>query len=504
MEPVGESLSLFSTGVNPSSSIPLQRQIFDQVRGAILNGRLAPGTRLPSTRALGKDLGVARNTVLYAFDHLQAEGYVESRAGSGIYVSLQLPEDLLRAHGAARQVPKVLPSNGTVSHRGELARSVWRATIRRGSYIPFATEPIAADRFPVEMWARLCARHFRTAKPRDFGYGELAGYRPLRDAIARHLLESRGIRCSGQQVMIVSGSQQALDLTCRVLLDPGDRVAVEDPCYAGTRAAMLAAGAVVIPISVDAEGIQVERIAALRRPPRLAYVTPSHQYPLGVALSLPRRLSLLDWAARRKAWILEDDYDGEFRYRGRPLLAVQALDQAGRVVYVGTFSRVLLPSLRLGYLVLPPALVDAFVAMRALSDDSPPQMTQAAVAAFLLEGHFARHLRRMRTIYAERRDALLEAAAERLEGLLELQEDEAGLQLIGWLGSDIAEEAAWEHAARYGVDVRPLCRCRIKPGGRPGLMLGFAGFSPGRIRSAVAKLAHALRAARTRSRRWVW
>jgi GntR family transcriptional regulator / MocR family aminotransferase len=484
-------------GVNPSSPIPLQRQIFDQVRQAVLDGRLAPGTRLPSTRALGKDLGVARNTVLYAFDHLQAEGYLESRAGSGIYVSEQLPEDLLRAKVGARQVRKVLPGNVTVSRRGELVRSVWRPTILRGGcYVPFAAEPIAADRFPVEMWARLCARHFRTAKPRDFGYGELAGYRPLRDAIAQHLLESRGIRCSAQQVMIVSGSQQALDLTCRVLLDLGDRVAVEDPCYAGTRAAMLAAGAAVMPVPVDAEGIQVERIAAQRTPPRLVYVTPSHQYPLGMALSLPRRLSLLDWAARQKAWILEDDYDGEFRYRGRPLLAVQALDQAGRVVYVGTFSRVLLPSLRLGYLVLPPALVDAFVAMRALSDDSPPQMTQAAVAAFLLEGHFARHLRRMRAIYAERRDALLEAAAEQLKGLLELQEVEAGLQLIGWLGRDIAEEAAREHAARYGLDVRPLCRCRIKPAGRPGLMLGFAGFSPGRIRSAVAKLALALRAAR--------
>lgn len=482
-------------GLNPSSPIPLQRQIFDQVREAILDGRMAPGSRLPSTRALGKDLGVARNTVLHAFDHLQSEGYLASRAGSGIYVSGQLPEDLLRATGLTRRVAKGLPGNSKVSRRGELVRSVW-PTIRRGSCVPFATEPIAADRFPVEMWARLCALHFRNAKPRDLGYGELAGYRPLRDAIALHLLESRGIRCSGEQVMIVSGFQQALDLTCRVLLDPGDQVAVEDPCYAGTRAAMLAASAVVVPIPVDAEGLQVERIASRRAPPRLAYTTPSHQYPLGVALSLRRRLSLLDWAARHQAWIVEDDYDGDFRYRGRPLLAVQALDQAGRVVYVGTFSRILLPSLRLGYVVLPPGLVDAFAAMRALSDDAPPQLTQAVVATFLLEGHFARHLRRMRVIYGERRDALIETAAEQLGGLLELQEDEAGLQLVGWLGAGITEEAACEHAAGCGVDVRPLSPCRIKPGGRPGLMLGFAGFSPGRVRSAVAKLALALRAAR--------
>lgn len=486
-------------GVMPSSATSLQRQIFDQVRAAILDGRLAPGARLPSTRALSKDLGVARNTVLYAFDQLQAEGYVESRAGSGIYVSGQLPEHLLRAAGSGRPVPLRSPGSGAVSRRGELVRSGFQATIRRGSPIPFATEPIAADQFPVELWARLCARHFRTAKPRDFGYGELAGYRPLREAIADYLIESRGVRCSPEQVIIVSGSQQALDLTFRVLLDPGDRVALEDPCYAGVRAALLASGATLVPTPVDAEGILVQSIAARCPAPRLVYVTPSHQYPLGAVLSLRRRLSLLDWASRHGSWIVEDDYDGEFRYAGRPLLAMQALDRSGRVAYVGTFSRALLPSLRLGYLVLPPALVDAFLAMRALSDDSPPQLTQAAAAAFIGEGHFSRHLRRMRTVYAERRQALLDAAEGHLGGLLELSADEAGLQLIGWLASDLTEQAASEHAARFGVDVRPLGQCRIQAGGRPGLMLGFAGFSPARIRSAAAKLAQALRAARVAS-----
>ncbi|MGJ5820611.1 PLP-dependent aminotransferase family protein [Paludibaculum fermentans] len=495
MEPVVAALGLFPSGLDPSLPLPLQRQVFNQVRAAILQGRLAPGTRLPSTRALGRDLGVARNTVLYAFDQLQAEGYIESRPGSGIFVSRLLPETLLRAMAATQLRPPALPGDGTVSRRAELVRSGWKPTIHRGSYIPFATEPIAADRFPLELWARLCARHFRTAKPRDLGYGELAGYPPLRDAIARHLLESRGIRCTASQVMIVSGAQQALDLTFRVLLDPGDRVALEEPCYSGMRAALLAAGARPLPIPVDAEGIQVQHLASLRGAPRLTCVTPSHQYPLGVTLSLQRRLSLLAWAARRKTWVLEDDYDGDFRYSGRPLLAMQALDQAGRVIYVGTFSRTMLPSLRLGYLVLPPALVDAFTAMRALIDDAPPQLTQAAAAAFLLEGHFDRHLRRMRIIYAERRDALLEAASSQLKGLLELQPGEAGLQLIGWLADGLTEEAACEHAVRSGIDVRPLSPCRSMPGGRPGLLLGFAGFSPARLRSAVTKLAHALKAA---------
>ncbi len=495
MEPVVGALALFPHGVNPSLPLSLQCQVFNQVRAAILSGRLAPGTRLPSTRALGKDLGVARNTVLYAFDQLQAEGYVESRPGSGIFVSRQLPETLLRAGAAPQPLVSAPLGGGQISRRGELVRSGWKPTIRRGSYVPFATEPVAADRFPLELWARLCARHFRNARPSDLAYGELAGYRPLRDAIARHLLEARGIRCSGDQVMIVSGSQQALDLTFRVLLDPGAPVAVEDPCYAGVRAALLAAGASPIPIPVDSEGIQGACIQSRRTPPRLTYVTPSHQYPLGVTLSLGRRLSLLAWAARRETWIFEDDYDGDFRYAGRPLLAMQALDKAGRVIYAGTFSRTMLPSLRLGYLVLPSALVDAFTAMRALVDDSPPQLTQAAAAAFLLEGHFARHLRRMRLVYAERRDALLQAASGPLNGLLELQAGEAGLQLIGWLAAGITEQAACEHAAQLGVDVRPLSPCRALPGGRAGLLLGFAGFSPARLRSAAAKLAHALRAA---------
>ena len=481
--------------MNPAEGVSRQRQIFDQIRDMILAGRLSAGTRLPSTRTLAAKLSAARNTVLFAYEQLEAEGYLEARPGSGHYVSAQLPENLLNV-APVSAAAKRHAADITVSRRGELVWKAWSPSIQRGKYVPFAPEPIAADEFPVELWARLCARHFRHARRRDFGYGELAGLRPLREQVASYLLASRGIRCDPDQVVILSGSQQAVDLACRVLLDAGDRAAVEDPCYRGTRVAILAAGATLVPTQVDEEGLQVERLISRRPPPRLVYVTPSHQYPLGAVLSLRRRLALLDWAQHTKAWILEDDYDGEFRYRGRPLLALQALDRAGRVIYLGTFSRVLLPSLRLGYLVLPHALVNSFLAMRAVSDDSPPLLTQAATAEFLGQGHFARHVRRMRAMYAERRAVLLDAAHTHLRELLHLQPDEAGLQMVGWLKDGISEGDAQAHAQRRGLDVRPLAPCCVRPLGRPGLVLGFAGFPSSRIRTAAAELSRALREAR--------
>ena len=488
------ALSLAPLGIERDSRVPLQRQLFDQLREAILEGRLRAGARLPSSRALARELGISRNTVLFTFEQLEAEGYLQAAKGSGSYVSEVLPEALLsvRARSASPTRPSRKPRH---SLRGKYARSIWKPTIGRNVRIPFAPELPAIDQFPTELWARLGARHWRRARPRELGYGELAGYLPLREAICSYLLESRGIRCHANQILILSGFQQGLDLSCRVLLNPKDSVWVEEPCYSGTRTTLLANGAKVVPIGVDGEGLQAEEAIARAPQARLAFITPSHQYPLGMVMSLRRRLALLEWADKKNMWILEDDYDGEFRYSGRPLMALHALDAANRVLYLGSFSRALLPSLRLGYLVLPPELADAFLASRALSDDSPPLVTQSVTAEFMNEGHFARHLRRMRSIYGERRQALLEGAERELKGLLELQPDETGLHLVGWLSQGISERRACRAAAQNGVDVRPLSDCWLKPPPKAGLLLGFAGFTPRQIQTALGRLGEALRSA---------
>jgi GntR family transcriptional regulator/MocR family aminotransferase len=355
------------------------------------------------------------------------------------------------------------------------------------------------DLFPTELWARLSARLFRRATPGNLGYGDPAGYPLLREAIAAYLGESRGIRCDPGQVLIVAGSQQGFDIACRVLLDPGDSVWVEEPGYLGTRGALLAAGARIVPVPVDGEGLDVAAGINQQSMARMASVTPAHQYPLGSVMSLPRRLALLEWAGRSGAWIVEDDYDSEFRYSGRPLMTLRGLDQEGRVVYLGTFSKVLLPSLRLGYLVVPPGLVDTFLAARALSDDSPPFLSQAVTAEFMAEGHFARHIRRMRAAYADRRAAMLEGARRDLRGIMELPPDETGLQLVGWLAGGLDELNACREAAESGIDMRPLSAYRLLPSDRPGVLLGYAAFSPRDIRDALRRLGEALRGALRRS-----
>ncbi|MDQ3863770.1 MAG: PLP-dependent aminotransferase family protein, partial [Actinomycetota bacterium] len=439
-----------AVSLDEASAVPLYRQLYDELREAILGGRLGPGSRLPSTRDLAAELGVSRNTVMNAFLQLLAEGYLEGRVGSGTYVSRSLPDDLLRPRrGAADGTPRMLASTRTnrgVSKRGELlAATPATVTVRRGRPRAFRSGVPALDVFPTETWARLAARCWRAAPSYLLGYGDPVGYRPLREAIAEYIGAVRAVRCSWEQVIVVSGSQQALDVCARVLLDPNDVAWVEDPCYPAARSTLVGSGARPVPVPVDGEGIDVAAGAARATDARLAYVTPSHQYPLGVTMSLRRRLTLLAWANRSGAWVLEDDYDSEYRYSGRPLSSLQGLDEGGRVLYLGTFSKVLCPALRLGYLVVPPNLVDAVVAARALVDRHSPLMEQAVLAEFMAEGHLARHVRRMRLLYAERRDALVEAIKRELAGLIEVGPAEAGLHLVGWLpeGAD-----GWEASHR--------------------------------------------------------
>ncbi len=483
-----------SISLDRKSPLALHRQLYDELRKAILSGRLKARTRLPSTRDFAAEMGVSRNTVLSAFNQLLAEGYVEGRIGSGTYVSRMLPNEMLEVRGNGRADRPMLVPRRPLSRRGEvISKTVVSVALASELPRPFRSGVPALDAFPIKTWYKLTARHWRNSPEKLMRYGQPAGYRPLREAIAAYLGAVRAVHCVPEQVIMVSGSQQGLDIAARVLLDPGDAAWIEDPGFHGARAALLAAGAKLIPVPVDREGVDVEVGIRRGNNARVAYVTPSHQFPLGATLSLARRLALLKWASKARAWILEDDYDSEFRYVGRPLASLQGLDGEGRVVYIGTFSKVLFPALRLGYIIAPQDLVDAFVKARAIVTHASSLMEHAVVADFINEGHFARHIRTMRALYAERQAVVLKEAKIQLGGLLDLQSDEAGMDLIGWLPRGVDDRAALREAAAHAVEVTPLSAYCIEPKKLGALRLGYTGYKPSDLRRGVCDLARALR-----------
>ncbi len=483
--------------LHTSSSQPLYQQIYQSLRIAILAGQLKGGTRLPSTRALAEELGASRSTVINAFDQLLAEGYIYGVHGSGTYVARVLPEELLHTATSASRRDYVPAQAGALSRRGAALSGLPEPPVPdRPAPTHGHTFPVglpAVDEFPHKLWGQLLARCWRHAAPGLLDYQHPAGYSLLREAIAAHVAVARGVRCDAGQVIVTAGSQQALALAAQVLLDPGDAAWIEDPGYMGARAALLAAGAHLIPTPIDAAGLDLAAGRARCPNPRLVYVTPSHQFPLGVTMSLARRLALLEWADIAGAWVLEDDYDSEFHYGGRPLAALQGLDSTGRVIYIGTFSKVLFPALRLGYLIVPPALMDAFIRARSAVGTHSPVLEQAALAEFMREGHFARHIRRMRALYAERQAILLDAAARDLAGMLDLQPAATGMHLLGWLPDGMDDQVAAERADAVGVRVLPLSWLRIEPAERGALLLGYAAANEREMRAGVKRLAGALR-----------
>lgn len=470
-------------------SAPAYEWLSAALREEILAGRLRPGARLPSTRVMASQCGLSRGTVISAYEQLRSEGYVEGAVGSGTYVNGVLPDDLL--HVSRR--PDVRPApRGTRTYRlSSFARRLRPFPVGEPRTVrAFYPNQPAVDLFPTALWGQVVARRARMASAKALlGCGPM-GHRPLREAIAEYLRAARGARCTADQVAVVSGVQEALDLLGRVMLEPGDRVCVESPGYVGATLVFRALGARVAPVAVDAEGMRVPDPRA--RDARLVYVTPGHQFPLGMTMSLPRRLELLEWARTTGALIVEDDYDSEFRYSGRPIPALQGLDQHGLVALVGSFSKVLFPSLRLGYLVVPPDLVDVIAAAKSVANRYAPVLDQAILCDFITAGHFGRHLRRMREVYADRRGVLLEEAERRLNGLLEIAGVEAGLQTAGWLAPGITGVAATRAAAAQQVDVVPLSAYDLRPSSREGLQLGFAAVDPHEIRRGVRGLALAL------------
>lgn len=475
----------------PSS---LVEQLYSGLRRAILAGQLRPGTRLPSTRAFAADNNISRNTVVAAFEQLLMEGYLETKVGAGTCVAPSLPDEILTA-GNSLEASVPLPSRYIrLSRRGDvLARERVRLLTVSGTARPFASGHPDVAKFPIRIWARLTARRWRQRSEGLLTYGDPAGYLPLRQAIASYIRAARAVRCEKEQVVVVSGSQQAIDLIARLLTDPGDPALVEDPGYPGGRVALRAAGASLIRLPVDAEGANIQQVREKSSRVRLAIVTPSHQYPLGVTMTLPRRLALIQWARHQRAWILEDDYDSDYRYRGRPLPSLQGLDGTGRVIYMGSFSKTIFPSLRLGFLVLPDALVEPFRRTRAIVDGHSPTPYQAVLADFISEGHFARHIRRMRTLYEERQAVLVEAVHRELAGLLEVNPSDGGMHLVGWLPQGVNDVHVSRAVGSYGVYASPFSACAIGKIKRGGLLLGYAGFEPSEIRNRLKTLGAALK-----------
>ena len=481
---------LDAISIDPDLPEPLYRQLYFAVRDAILSGRLRPGQRLPATRSFATDLGLSRNTVVSAFDQLLAEGYTEGRTGAGTYVSTTLPEELLNARGMSTR-----PRRKAADRRGPSKRGAFLSSISgRGATRPRAFSPGIPElaEFPFEDWARLLGRKWRRP-PRSFLVGnDPLGYAPLREAVATHLGASRAVQCSPDQIIIVSGAQQAIDLTARVLIDPGDSVWMEEPGFQGMRGALLAAGAELAAIAIDEEGMSVTEGRRVAPDARLACVSPSHQYPLGVTMSLARRLELLEWAQQANAFILEDDYDSEYRYRGRPLAALQGLDEEGRVIYIGTMSKVMFPGLRIGYMVVPDDLVDAFRSIRVLIDSHPSAIAQAALAEFIEDGFLSAHIRRMRALYNARQTVLIEAIRRELDGFLSIKPEDAGMHLLAELPAEVDDAALSRAAQAADVEAPPLSIFYDGPPKRRGLLLGYAGFGDREIRHAAETLGRVL------------
>jgi GntR family transcriptional regulator/MocR family aminotransferase len=483
--------------LDPRGRTPLARQIERALGQAILAGQLPLGTRLPSTRALAVDLGVSRNTVVEAFDQLTAERYLETRPGAGTFVSLAVAAESrrLRAPAPATRVQADARRAATGSARTRRIRDL-PLSISDDTLRPFNPGLPALDRKLLDGWFRVTAECHRHVKSADLNYGDAAGFLGLRAAIAAHVVLTRGVTCTADQVIVTGGTQQAVDLASRVLLDENDAVWIEDPGYLGSRAAVAAAGARLVPVAVDDQGLSVVDGRRRAKDARMACVAPSHQYPLGVTMSLSRRLELLEWAAKTGAWILEDDYDSEFQYGGGGVPALQGLDAAGSVIYMGTFSKILFPALRLGYLIAPVGLVDVFRAGMTLMGHGLPTLPQVTMARFMDEGHFIRHLRRMRDLYAERNGLFREEVAARFAGALELIGTATGLHVTGRLATGLDDQRISAKAASEGIAVPALSRYAMEASDLSGLVMGYAHLTPARIRAGMVALSAAFDAAR--------
>jgi GntR family transcriptional regulator / MocR family aminotransferase len=480
--------------LDPLSSTSLWLQLYQQLRQATISRRLAPGTRLPATRILAQELGCSRNTILGAFEQLTAEGYLEGRIGSGTYVADILPEEVTRPDRSPATPQKKLCDLGLSSRGRNLVRTLPSQHVPYKAFAPCLPD---VSLFPFRTWETV-SKVWRSPSQLLLTRSDSCGYWPLRETICSYLRTARMIECKPEEVIITTGAQNGIDMAARLLLDPEDSVWVEDPGYPGLRGAFSAADASVVPVAVDRDGLSLTDGVATGRTPRMIAVAPSHQFPLGVAMSLQRRLELLAYAAEVNSWIIEDDYDNEFRYGGRPPAALRSLDGGERVIYVGTFSKVLFPSLRLGYLVVPWRITEKFARARAGLDVQPPMLPQPIVDAFIREGFFSAHVRRMRSIYRRRQAALVEAAEKHLSTVLTVRPDSSGIHLLGQLTPATMARFGDVEASRRAEDCNvvapPLSNFYADRRNGGALVLGYAAFDEKTIVAATQRLAKALAA----------
>lgn len=475
--------------LDSESETPLYRQLEEQIRDAIWSQRINTGERLPSTRLLAKQLGVGRNTVINAYDQLIAEGFLLARNGSGTRVSDAVPGDEppqpnsrgqktfeIRLSEKVRAIDQVLP---------------WLHWDDEQGALPFRPHTPSSDAFPYKIWTRLTTTRQRQMPHKLLQNADSRGYRPLREAVAGHLGVARGVNCHSDQVMITAGAQQGIELLAKILIDPGDVVVMEEPGYTPAAISFELAGARIVRIAVDDEGLDIEELQQRVSAARLIYVTPNNHFPLGVTMSLQRRAALLQWAQECGAVIIEDDYNGEYRYTGRPLPALYSLAELGRVVYMGSFSKLLFPALRIGYMVVPEALIDHLAAARWLLDRHSPPLEQAVLTDFIDQGHFVRHLCRMRTLYADRQQALIRASAKYLKGILSVPTMPGGLHLIGWLAPDVSEERLLAAGVGENIELLPVSLFSTRQVSTAGIILGYAPFTEEQIETSCNRLAQA-------------
>ncbi len=478
--------------IDPSSAVALHRQVYDALRSAILHGRLRAGDRLPATRVLAEQLSLSRTTVAEAYDQLQAEGYIQGKHGSGTYVAPDLPEEPMQVTAGDGKQGATARHPVRLSQWGErIATEDYQALFRPPSQdefqYDFRPHRVAQDLFPWDAWRGAAERALSGDRTRLLFYPPSAGHPELRELVAAHIRRYRAVVCSTDQIVIVNGIQQGLNLLVHLLLEPGDRVAVEDPGYPAARLAFEARGLAVTQAPVDCDGLIVDRLADLPAH-RLVHVTPSHQDPTGATLSLTRRLALLELAERTGCLILEDDYDSEFRYEGRPVESLQGLDRNGLVVYGGTFSKSVLAGLRIGFLVLPPALVGPFVAAKSLWDSGAPMLEQAVLAEFMRSGDFERHIRRMRRLYGNRRNALLAALQTCFGDRVEVGERHGGLNMLITLDLPGSDAELARAATGAGIGLRPASPYYSEPPTQPRFLMGFAAMTEEEIEVGVRKL----------------
>ncbi|HVO75116.1 MAG TPA: PLP-dependent aminotransferase family protein [Ignavibacteriaceae bacterium] len=518
-----EEIPLIAFKLDPSSHIPLYKQLYIKTRNAILEGKFIKGQKLPGTRSLASELKISRNTVALAFAQLFIEGYITGQIGSGTYIS-EIPDNFfdpakrpIRINTAgkkngkikktysenpeiqAAEIRQITDNNETADRTGLRFLEKLKTSAGPSELISryrnldeiraFQNGIPSFSEFPFKTWQKLINRASQCFNSMHLGYGDAAGYKPLREAVANYLRKFRAVNCTAEQIIIINGTQQGLDLISRVLLKPGNTVWLEDPGYFGARGAMIFADAVIFPCPIDKEGLDIEYAAKNNPAPRLIFTTPSHQFPLGYVMSISRRLKLLQYAGRHGSWIIEDDYDSEFRYSGSPLPSLQGLDQYKRVLYLGTFSKVLFPGLRIGYIVLPDKeMGDLFATVKSLTDRQNPIFEQVLLAKFIEEGHFAVHLRKMRMLYKKRQEFLVAEVKKELKGFVKIEASPAGMHIILQLPKKSNDKKISEEALKRGIIVRPLSEYSIKFFPNPGLLLGYTAFEENQIREGIREL----------------